>query len=294
MNFSMYAKFSNILLENGIEKAADYTKSLGFSSVEFFEFIGREWQERVPDTEEAKRMRKVLESRGLTVACYSIAVGLYEEGMTPDTVTAAEKKLLQYAERAAALQSPFLHHTLTLGVPVEQLTIEKAKKYIVPAAIRIAKYAHSLGVTCIYEDQGMFFNGVEGFGEFFRAVKAECPYVGVCGDVGNTLFVDERPEEFFRAYAHEIKHVHIKDYVMQDVQGEGAGWSVTRGGKWLKETIIGEGCINQAACLAELRRVGYSGAFAMENNHEQDFVLGTRCGMDLVEKEFSTQGGSAS
>lgn len=285
MNFTMYAKFYRLVLNEGIEKAADYAKSLGFSSVEFFEFIGKNWTECVPSTEDAKRMRAVLESRGLSTACYSIAVGLYEEGMTSDTVTAAEKKLMQYAERAAALGCPYLHHTLTIDVE-RFLTEETALKYIVPAAIRVAKYAHSLGVTCIYEDQGPFFNGVEGFGKFFYAVKAECPWVGVCGDVGNTLFADACPEDFFRAYAHEMKHVHIKDYIRADERGEGAGWSPSLGGKWLKETVIGQGVIDQDACLAELRRVGYTGAFGFENNHEEDYALGTAIGMRLLNEKF--------
>ena len=242
MNFSMYSKFYNILLRDGIEKAADTAKDFGFSSVEFFDFVHPSRVDCIKSVEDARRMRGVLEERGLTTACYSVAVGLYEEGMTLDTVTHAEKKLMQYAEYAAALGCPYLHHTLTITVE-PLLTEETALKYIVPAAIRVAKYAQSLGVTCIYEDQGPFFNGVEGFGKFFYAVKAECPYVGVCGDVGNTLFVDENPEAFFRAYAHEIKHVHVKDYIIANVRGED-GWSPTRAGKWAKETIVGEGVIN--------------------------------------------------
>ena len=168
MNFSMYAKFYNILTRDGIESAADQAVALGFSSVEFFDFVGKGWKESIADVADAKMMRAVLEGRGLSVACYSVAVGLYEEGMTPDTVTRAEKKLMQYAEYAAALGCPYLHHTLTIDVE-RFLTEETALQYIVPAAIRIAKYAHSLGVTCIYEDQGPFFNGVDGFGKFFNA-----------------------------------------------------------------------------------------------------------------------------
>ncbi len=285
MNFSMYSKFYNILLQEGIEAAADAASEIGFSSVEFFDFVHPSRVDCIASVADAKRMRGVLESRGLTTACYSVAVGLYEEGMTLDTVTSGEKKLMQYAEYAAALGCPYLHHTLTIDVE-RFLTEETALKYIVPAAIRVAKYAQSLGVTCIYEDQGPFFNGVEGFGKFFYAVKAECPWVGVCGDVGNTLFVDENPEAFFRAYAHEIKHVHVKDYIRKEERGEGAGWSPSRGGKWLKETVVGQGVIDLSACLAELRRVGYRGAFALENSHEEDYALGVKRAMEQINQKF--------
>ena len=284
MKFSMYANFPELLHSEGIEKAAAYAKSLGFSSVEMLEFIYKEKPECVKSVEDAKYIRKVLTSHGLSVSCYSVAVGLYEEGMTADTVTRAEKKLMQYADRAAALGSPFLHHTLTLGTPTEKLTVEETLEAILPAAIRVATYAHSLGVTCIYEDQGPFFNGVEGFGRFFWAIKEACPYVGVCGDMGNTLFVDESPVDFFRAYAEEIKHVHIKDYTLHTQRDERHGWSVSTGGTWLRGAVIGQGQIDLASCLAELRRVGYNGIFSFENTHDVPFADGVRMGMDFLQK----------
>ena len=284
MNYCMYANFPEMLQQEGIEAAAAYAKSLGFSSVEMLEFIYKEKPPCVTSTEEATRIREVLRSFGLSVACYSVAVGLWEEGMTPDTVTDSEKRLMQYAEWAAALGSPFLHHTLTLGTPTDKLTVEETLNAILPAAIRVARYAHSLGVTCIYEEQGPFFNGVEGFGRFFWAIKEACPYVGVCGDMGNTLFVDESPVDFFRAYAKEIKHVHVKDYTLHTQRDERHGWSVSAGGTWLRGAVIGQGQLDLAACLSELRRVGYDGIFSFENTHDVPFADGVRMGMDFLQK----------
>ena len=40
------------------------------------------------------------------------------------------------------------------------------------AAAEVADYAKPLGVKCIYEDQGLFANGVDGFGAFYRQMKA--------------------------------------------------------------------------------------------------------------------------
>ena len=47
MNFSMYAKFYNTLTRDGIESAADQAVALGFSSVEFFDFVGKGWKESI-------------------------------------------------------------------------------------------------------------------------------------------------------------------------------------------------------------------------------------------------------
>lgn len=47
MKFSMYARFPELLQSEGIEKAAVYAKSLGFSSVEMLKFIYKEKPECV-------------------------------------------------------------------------------------------------------------------------------------------------------------------------------------------------------------------------------------------------------
>lgn len=287
MNFTMYAKFNNRVREYGIEETADYARSLGFSSVEFIDCARKNWEMLVPDRKTAEHFKKVLASRSLSVACYSVVANLYEAGMTPDTVTETERYLMHYAEMAAALGAPYLHHTLLLGQKrTPDLPLEKMVSLIVPVAARVARYAHSLGVTCIYEDQGEYFNGVADFGAFFRAIKAECPWVGVCGDVGNVLFVDTSPAAFFRAFAPDILHVHIKDYVNAREADGTPGWADSVGGVWLKECVVGEGVVDVPTCLSILREVGYRGAIAMENNHESDFVEGTETAMQLVKKHM--------
>ncbi|MBQ9796957.1 MAG: sugar phosphate isomerase/epimerase [Clostridia bacterium] len=283
MNFSMYSKFARGVRDNGIESMAKYARSLGFSSVEFFEFIGENWQEVVPSVEVAKEFRHTLETYGLTVACYSVAVGLYDASAPDGIDHKAEQTLMRYAERAAALGSPYLHHTITLGSPTD-LPYEKMLKTVLPAVVRVAKYAQTLGVRCIYEDQGPYFNGVEGFRDFFEAVKAEEPSVGVCGDVGNTYFVDESSVDFFRAYAEHICHVHIKDYVIRPTAERGT--DVSRGGKHLKECVVGTGIVDVPTCLQILKNAGYTGAFALENGHEEDYAMGVATAFKLINDNF--------
>ncbi len=281
MDYAMYAKFSRMVRDRGIESTADYAKSLGFTSVEFFDFVGPNWQEVVPSLEDAKRYRAVLKERGLHVACYSVAVGLYDPSAPNGIDAHAEQKLMQYVDRAVALGSPFLHHTITLGVEGMPIPYKKMLATVLPAVVRVAKYAASCGIACLYEDQGLYFNGVEGFKGFFEAVRAEEPSVGICGDIGNVLFVDESPVDFFRAFAHEFRHVHIKDYV--PCKKEDAGSAVTKGGLYIKEAIIGRGMIDTVSCLQILKEVGYAGAIAFENNHEEDFAMGVQIGMELVD-----------
>jgi sugar phosphate isomerase/epimerase len=283
MNFSMYTKFYNTVRERGIIGAAEYAKSLGFSSVEFFEFVNKDWQAVVPSIDIAKEYRRVLDDRGLTVACYSVAAGLYDPNAPDGIDRNVEQTLMRYAERAATLGSPFLHHTITLGCPTD-LPYEEMLKTVLPAVVRVAKYAQTLGVTCIYEDQGPYFNGVDGFRGFFEAVKAQEPSVGVCGDFGNTYFVDESSVDFIRAFAKEIRHVHVKDYVVRPTAERGT--AATRAGVFLKDCVVGTGIVDVSTCLQILKNAGYVGAFALENGHEEDFAMGVEAAMALINKKF--------
>ena len=284
MKFSMYARFSEILRQEGAEAAARRAVELGFTSVEPLDYYLEGKEPLIGSEEEARRLHDALSRHGLTTACYSVGINLWRAGMTPDTVTPAEEALLHHARMAAALGSPFLHHTFLIGVPPHVLTMDEVLTLLAPVAIRVAKYAHSLGLTCIYEGQGMYVNGVEGFGAFLAAVKRECPYVGVCGDIGNPLFVDEDPLLFFRAFAPEIRHVHLKDYLTVDAHEEKETPWTTRGGTLLRETVIGKGIIDYPACLSVLREVGYEGVFSLENNHPEDYETGVAEGMRLVRE----------
>lgn len=286
MNISMYANFSHILETQGADAACAMAARLGCSSVELLEMVGEGRSPVIKDDNDIKALKKSLEREQLSLACYSVAVNLWQKGMSADTVTDMEKELMLHAQRAAALGSPFLHHTLLLGVDKGALPFGEALSLIVPAAVRVARYAHGLGITCIYEGQGMFFNGVEGFGAFYYAVKKECPYVGVCGDIGNMLFVDEEPTEFFRVFASEIKHVHIKDYIRSDAPVSTDGWTQSRGGAWLKDVVIGSGIIDIPTCLYFLKKTGYNGAFALENCHDGDFEYGVKQGIEFLKDLF--------
>jgi len=164
----------------------------------------------------------------------------------------------------------------------DTLPFDEALRLIVPVAVRVAKYAYSLGVRCIYEDQGRFFNGVEKFGAFFRAVKAACPYVGVCGDVGNILFVDESPVDFFQAFSKEIAHVHVKDYTPTERNEHSPEWSISPRGNAFRECVIGTGCVDLVSCLEILKAAGYTGAFAFENGPAEEYAIGVKKGQELL------------
>ncbi len=254
MRYTMYDQFTELVRSRGIEGAALYAREHGFSAVEFLGTVNPPFA----SVEEAAEARRVLADHGLDVACYSVGTTLYA---TPGEVD----KLKRHAELAAAVGSPFLHHTLAsaLSPLPEAPSFETVCEDVLPRALEIARYAEGLGVTCLYEEQGFYFNGIRNFGTFYGRMRAETNNVGVCGDFGNILFADESPEDFLRAFASEIRHVHIKNYRVTNERVSNRSMR-SAGGRFLTEAVLGEGAVDAAACLAILKDAGYAGHTALE------------------------------
>ena len=281
MQFTMYSRFNPTLAKLGADATADYAANLGFSSVEVLETTPPGHPSVIPDRETAKNIRRIFSEHGLTVACYSVGTCIYR---SPE----AEESLKYQAEIASELGSPFLHHTLVpwLKLPENAPTFDEALENVADAAARIAEYAAPLGVTCLYEDQGLYANGVDGFGRFYREIKKRTNNVGVCGDVGNVLFVDESPVPFFREFIGEIRHVHIKDYLYKTDTAVSPGmyWLGTGHGNWVRDTMIGHGDLDIAGCMKILKDAGYTGALAFENEHPEPYEAGVKQGMDYLKR----------
>ena len=281
MHYTMYSRFSELLKEVGPEAAADRAKEMGFESVEMFSTTSPGEPSIIPDVETAREVRRIFEDRGLHFACYSVYAFLYEN-------EEAQKNMLLHADLAAALGSPYLHYTILpwLVLDEDKPTIEDGIAFAVDVAEKIARYCEPLGVTCIFEDQGMYLNGIENFGKFFYELKSRCSNVGVCGDVGNILFVDEDPAPFLEAFKDDIKHVHIKDYLRKPAGSDPVGryWLPTRGGQHLRDTMVASGVVDFKACMEVLKSIGYDGGLGLELGHPEPFDVGVKQAMEYLNR----------
>lgn len=278
MNYAFYTRFTEMLTHDGAEKTAQYAKSMGFSSVEMLESIGA--VPTIADTDTAAQIRRVFEEYGLSFSCYSLGGDVYGRPSSEDA-------LVRHAELAAALGCPYLHHTLKTGLTMtaDSPAVDAVLEEVTAAAIRVANRAKPLGVTCIYEDQGMYVNGIQNFGRFYREVHRVCDNTGVCGDFGNILFVDEDPAAFLAAFAKDILHVHVKDYLRKSFVGAPpiGGWYPTIHGQYLRDTTVGAGVIDIPACMKILQEAGYRGAYALELCHPEPFEDGVRIAMQYLD-----------
>ena len=270
MNLSMYSGFSDTVKKEGIEKAAETAKKLGFSSVEFIDMQSH--PDVIADAETAKRYRKVLEDHGLTVSCFSFGLSIIDP-LNPNFPTEdAVSRLLHSAEMASLVGSPYFHHTLILTLNYDPNNYEHdfsaVTEKLMPHVIRVADRCAELGLTALYEPQGFYVNGKERFPEFYRAVKAKCPNVGICGDIGNPNFCDWRGEDFVTEMASEIKHVHLKDYKLYPAgDTENHAKYRSKNGCGIHPVLLSEGDIDIQYCINTLKKVGYTGALALESEY---------------------------
>ena len=282
MHFTMYVNFIELLAELGPEAAAKKVKEMGFESVEVLESTAPGHPTVIPDVDTARRVRQIFEAEGLHFACYSVGTNLYH---APEN----EASLCRHAEIACALGAPYLHHTSLPGLVLteDSPAFEEAITVAADAAARVANYAATLGLTCIYEDQGMYVNGIEGFGRFLAEMKKRCSNVGVCADTGNIMFADETPAPFFEAFKDDIKHVHFKDYLWAEgPESPGRYWLPTKGGHFVRPTWVGDGVIDLEACMKVLKSIGYDGALAYEADHPEPYEEGVKQAMAHMRRFF--------
>lgn len=239
-----------------IDLAAEY----GVPGVEFMKYF----ELSTPDKEMAKKIREYADKKGISIPCFS----MYIELMSGDW--AENIKLLKdYAEIAAILGSPYLHHTAITEQNPEKLLPKKTELMKTAAEYirEIYDYGESLGVKPIYEDQGFVLNGVENFGEFLDIVDRE---VGVVADFGNIYQSKDSALDFVRAFAERVVHVHFKDIVFTEKpETEKKLFSLT--GKYITEVAPGKGIVDFDACMKILKDVGYDGYYSIEWGTEKAY-----------------------
>ena len=257
-------------------EAVDYAKKLGLDAIE--PYPAREFIQ--PDVEEAQRLAEYAKEQGVGICCFSMAADIVSGDRKAEI-----ENLKRYADVAAALGSPYLHHTLypALGFKDNRWTFKEALKYAVEGVREIYDYAEQLGVKCLYEDQGFCFNGVQRFDDFLGEVNRD---VGVVADLGNILFVGEQPEAFTARFAPLVKHVHVKDYLHKDSRwpSPGEGWYVTRDGGYLRGTVPGHGVVNFQRVFSILQSVGYDGFFSLEYDGMEDAYRANELGLRNIRR----------
>ena len=231
----------------------------GVAGVELMNFSD---ELQVPDMAVAKEVGAYMKSAGLVIPCFSAGINLVGEDRHEKI-----SNLKKYADICSELEIPYLHHTVAFRFDVPGLPDSETVKRGLDASVEINEYAERRGVRTIVEDQGFVFNGVEYYAPLMSAGKGK---IGALLDVGNIMFVDERAEDFLAAYEKDICHVHLKDYTISTAPHPTKTSYMTRGGSYLTDAEMGTGDVNFEKVRDGLRRMNYSGYYALEFSGVKD------------------------
>lgn len=235
------------IIDLAIAKGLDAVE--GFCNFEFAE----------PDVQAAREIRQYADERGIKIPCFSLFCDV-----TGETAKENVERLCRYAEVAAILGSPFLHHTIAcdFGDPQGVLARKEALFAQGIESVRaVYDCAQSFGVRAIYEDQGFVFNGVAGFQRFIDTVDRN---VGAVADFGNIAQMEESVVDFIRAFPAQIVHAHIKDLKPVAKENIGPGCLETIYGNWVQEAEVGTGTLRIQEGIDLLQKSGYDGYYAIE------------------------------
>ncbi len=287
MKFTLYSGMGTLTELYGVEGAIKRAAELGFSGIEFCYFLSGRNQLSIS---EAKEYKRLLDKYGIAVPCFTCGTSIVKID-EPDRINEENvRKLCEYLDVAATVGSPLLHHTVCYSTkpPKNVPDYDNILDLCAEGCKTVADYAKKLGIKIIYEPQGFVFNGVSGLGPFFERMKSLCDNVGICGDVGNTLFFDEFADELFKKYPQDILNVHIKDMCVFPADynmGENTHY-LSRSGKKLTEVEIGNGDIKLGGIFKTLKEAGYNGYYSIENFNRNDYERNVKHNMEKIKEEY--------
>ena len=239
-----------------VDAAAEY----GVTAVEALNI----YEFSTPDLQTAEDMRAYADSKNVQFPCFSVFCNLVGDGAEQ-----AIEKVKAYVDVAAVLGAPYVHHTIVCETESPEKILPFKKEYFdqgIRAVRAIYDYAVRRGVKTIFEDQGYLFNGVENFSRFLQKVDRD---IGVVADFGNITQAGENIVGFLKAFAPQVCHVHIKDVVVKDGDGNSGGLR-TLDKRFMHEVPLGEGEVPMKEAVALLRAAGYDGFYSLESCGQTD------------------------
>ena len=278
-------------LEENTGKKCDYfhlcdkAKELGFEGIEFVGLDLKGLAKEGTELAVAKEIRAYCEKIELPVIAYTVGANLLA-----DDINAEMERIKKQIDVAAELGAPLFRHDVFFELKKEPFyNYRKAIEEVVPLVRELTQYAKEKGVRTCTENHGLIMQDAKRVEELILAVNHE-NYGWLC-DMGNFLCVDENPAQSVGIAAPYAVHVHAKDFLFKS--GEFAapsGFMKTRGGNYLRGTVLGHGIVPVGSCTNALKRVGYDGWISLEFEGKERTLDALKCGRENLQAILSQNG----
>ncbi|MBR4858208.1 MAG: sugar phosphate isomerase/epimerase [Clostridia bacterium] len=255
-------------------------KDMGFDGIEFTDLNA---PEGVTEAQYAEMIREESEKLSLPVTAYTISANFLNDA----GVHAEAERICRKVDVAEILGAKNLRHDAAWSVPEDIKAFagfEQVLPVLVDGCKRVTEYAQSKGITTMIENHGFFCQDSERVEKIINGVGSA--NFGVLLDVGNFACADENSALAAGRLAPYVKHVHAKDFHIKSGNGfdPGKGFFKSRGGNYLRGSIIGHGDIPVRQCLSIVKNSGYDGFVSIEFEGLEDCLKGIEIGFENLKK----------
>lgn len=276
-SFSQYIRQGKMTQFDTIAKA----KELGFDAIEFTDIDGKE--DYALQVENAHKLRAEANRLGMEINAYTIGGCLFQE--TQAQMDAEVERLKRQVDIAKILGAPILRHDVTycLTKTGKGRSFDMQLPILAENARKITEYAATQGIQTCTENHGYIAQDSDRLERLFNAVAHD--NYGLLVDMGNFLCVDEDPIHAVSRVAPYAFHVHIKDMRIRNTSV--GSMMMSRGGNYLKGTVVGEGDVPVKQCLQILKRIGYEGYVSLEYEGSEDCIAGISRSLSNIRQMLS-------
>ncbi len=260
-----------------IEKA----KKIGYDAIEFTDL---EVPEGKTELEYARELKAEAERVGIVISGYSVSADLLS-GSDGDLEKEIERVKAK-VDVAEALGTKLLRHDATFSFLNNQRGYQgfvNVLDRLAQGCREITKYAKQKGIKTCIENHGFFCQDSDRVELLVNTVADD--NFGIQLDMGNFLCVDEDPATAVGRCAPYAFNLHAKDFLFK--RGEegypGAAFMQTRGGNYIRGTVVGHGVVPIRQCVAVMAKNGYKGYLTMEFEGVEDLNFALQQGYKYIK-----------
>lgn len=259
MNIGVSSYSFQRLLRQGMTyfEACGKASELGYAGIEFTELNLAHGKGETSVEELAVNLKTRCGELGLAIPAYTVGADFLNKG--PGEVA----RVKACVDTAALLGAPVLRHDAFWAMPGIR-DWREATARVAPLIREVADYAQSKGIRTCTENHGLIMQDAQRVEYLINTVAH--PNYGWLVDIGNFLCADEDPAYAVGVAAPYAVHAHVKDFLVKPGTGTApqGGWFLSRGGNYLRGTIVGDGVVPVLPCLNILKKAGYGGWLSVE------------------------------
>lgn len=257
----------------------DMAKDMGYDGIEFVDLKTDHGNGQTTVEELAQDLRAYCEKIGLPIASYTIGSDFLNGLRVPPEDEPARVK--GCVDIAALLGVDVMRFDAFWEMKGIRYWKDAADK-VIPGIREVAEYAAQKGIRTCTENHGMIMQDSERMEYLINGVGNES--YGWLVDLGNFMCVDEDVRHAVGVAAPYAMHAHVKDFIFKSgTEDKPCGhWITTRGGNYIRGTVVGHGVVPVRPCLNTLKGAGYDGYVSVEFEGAEDTLEALRQSIEYL------------